>query len=508
MNNIPTDVFHPEMEKLVQILRDKINNDDPQFFRIMVSYFFSKVASAMRTSVDVPGTGPVPVNMYAVNLALSGSGKGHSRDVLEDHVLSQFKTRFFESTYNYVASKNIAQIALKRATRKQTDPDVEKERAEIEFEQLGPLPFVFDSGTTAAVKQMREKLLLGGAGSMNMEIDEIGSNLVGNIDVLTSFLELFDMGKIKQKLTKVTRENTRNEEIDGNTPANMLLFGTPTKLLNGSKTEEEFYEMLETGYARRCFFGFSRSNTKNLDITAEEMLKKLTDPGASTYVHKLSDKLAALGDPGNFGVVLRMDEPTQLYWLEYRIACMKKAAKFSPEHQEVLKTEMEHRYFKALKLAGAYAFIDQSPMITKDHIDYAISLAEASGQALRRILTRDRVHAKLASFIATIGREVTQADLVEELPYYKGSESHKRELMALAIAYGYKNNMVIKREVIDGIEFFSGSTIAETDLTQINLAYSSDITRGYKNDVVAFDQLHKLCTINDYHWVNHHLEDE
>jgi hypothetical protein len=40
--NLP---FHPKMEKIVDILRKKTQNEDPVFFRLMVSYFFSKMAS-------------------------------------------------------------------------------------------------------------------------------------------------------------------------------------------------------------------------------------------------------------------------------------------------------------------------------------------------------------------------------------------------------------------------------------------------------------------------------
>jgi signal peptidase I len=45
------------------------------------------------------------------------------------------------------------------------------------------------------------------------------------------------------------------------------------------------------------------------------------------------------------------------------LECEGKAEQFR-EHQEVLKAEVSHRYYKALKLAGAYAFVDKSPVIT------------------------------------------------------------------------------------------------------------------------------------------------
>ena len=75
---------------------------------------------------------------------------------------------------------------------------------------------------------MREKLLLAAAGSMNFELDEVGSHMITNTDVLNTFLELYDIGLIKQKLIKNTHENRRSQEIPGNTPTNLMMFGTPT----------------------------------------------------------------------------------------------------------------------------------------------------------------------------------------------------------------------------------------------------------------------------------------
>jgi len=110
---------------------------------------------------------------------------------------------------------------------------------------------------------MRQKLLLANAGSMCLEIDEISSNFAGNAEVLTTYLELYDKGLIKQKLTKNTKENKRYEEIWGKTPTNLMLFGTPVKLLDGSKVEEDFKEMLEIGYARRFLIGYSNKVIHN-----------------------------------------------------------------------------------------------------------------------------------------------------------------------------------------------------------------------------------------------------
>lgn len=506
MKDLSTVDYFAPAEKLSQILCEKTQNTDPLFFRVLVSYYFTKVASMMRAQIKTHDRGVIPVSMYALNLAASGHGKGHSTNIVEEQVIQKFKHIFLEETFPAVSQANLEQLALLRSNRKGTDLEIEQTDVNNEFESLGTLAFSFDSGTTAAVKQMRHKLLMANAGSMNMEIDEIGSNLLGNMEVLTTFLELFDIGKVKQKLLKNTNESRRSEEIDGRTPTNMMLFGTPAKLLNGSKEEEEFYSMLETGYARRCIFGYNKAANHNSDLTAEQLYDIMTDNTSTAYIEQLSDKLALLASPNNFNKQLLMTRDVSILVLEYKLQCDKEADSY-PDHEEIKKAEIAHRYFKALKLAGTYAFIDSSLYVTEDHIYNAIKLVEESGKAFLGILTRDRNYVKLANYIANVGREVTHVDLNEDLPFYKGTESNKKSMMDYAIAHGYQNNIIIKRHFLDGIEFLKGESLQKTDLEKIIVSYSTDMTTGFRSNEIPFRQLHKLVQAPNYHFVNHAIVD-
>ena len=495
---------HPTSEKLVEILCSKTQNTNPLFFRVLVGYYFSVIASMMRATIVTHDRGDIPINMYALNLSPSGTGKGFSTNIMENEVINGFRQRFQEETFPVLAEQNLPKLSLKRANRKSTDPDEELIRVQKEFELLGTLMFSFDSGTPAAVKQMRHKLLMASAGSMNLQIDEIGSNLVGNIEVLNTFLELYDVGNIKQKLIKNTSENIRNEEIIGRTPTNMMMFGTPAKLLNGSKTEEELYSMLETGYARRCFFGYMRATSKGKQQTAEEVYEALANQDSNKYLEILSDRLESLADIINVDKRLMMSKETSMILIEYRLKCEREADSL-PEHEEIKKAEISHRYFKALKLAGAYAFVDDYPEVTEKHVYHAIKLAEESGASFNSLLTRDRNYVKLAKYIASVRRDITQADMVEDLPFYRGASGQKTEMLSLAIAYGYKNNIIIKKSFADGIEFLRGETLEPTDLHKMTISYSSEITENYRNETAPFDQLHKLTQVQGMHWVNHHL---
>ena len=500
---------HPVSEEIVEVLKNKTQSSITDFFRVTVAFHLSRMESMMHTKVETKDRGVIPVNCYAIALAPSGLGKGNSTNVLEEQITAGFRTIYMEKTFPSLAKKSLKSIGHKRfnasSNIKKTLED-EVLKVESEFEDLGDLPYDYDSGTPAAFKQVRHKCLMAEAGALNFFVDEIGDNLLTNSDMLKVYLEAFDVGKIKQKITKNTADNKRLKEINGKVPCNMLLFGTPAKLLDGAKTEEEFMIMQETGYARRCFFAYSTGSVNDVSLTPEQVYDLAVSDTDIIVTTKLNKLFVNLAKEANFGITIQMDKAVNLQLIEYRQSCEKLANEY-PEHKFIHKAEMGHRYFKALKLSGAYAFIDSSPKVTAEHLHAAIKMAEESGDAFHRILARERPFIKLAKFIGSYGSELTKSDIIEELPCYKGNELQKKEMMKLAIEHGYKNNIIIKETERDGIDFYKGEMLQETDTDKIVLSYSTDITKNYKNHTVSFNQLHKLTTANGLHWVARHLRD-
>jgi hypothetical protein len=496
--------YHPTSEQLVQVLRDRTQRDDFLFFRLMVAYYFALAASQMRCLIAMPN-GDIPVNAYMLNLAPSGYGKTMSMNLMEEEVLLQFRHQFMQSTFPILAEQNMQKVALNRAARNGTDEASELTGLQGSFKRCGPLLFSFAEGTSPAVKQMRNKLTMANAGSMNLIMDEVGDNLIPNKDVFPTFIELYDKGLIKAKLTKNTNDSLRDEEIVDKTPANLLMFGVPNKLFDGSQIEQELVSMLESGYARRCFFGYVRNSARR-KMTAEEMYNLSIDKSSEAVVQQLSDRLENLADIVNANKKLTIKKETIILLNEYQIDCADRAEHIA-EHREMHKRELSERSFKVLKLAGAYAFIDDSPEITQEHIHNAIRLAEDSGEAFTLMMGRDKAHMKLAKFIAAEGEDVTHADLAENLPFYRGSVSVKQDMLTQAIAYGYKNNIIIKKSFSDGIEFLRGESLKETDLTKMVVAYSDHEAYRYANETAPFDKLHKLTQNAGLHWTNHHMKD-
>jgi hypothetical protein len=505
--------YHPFSERIVDILVRKVNNDNRHFFRILTGYYLSKVASMMRCNIQTNDRDVIPVNTYVLNLMVSGTGKGHSTNILERDFIAYFKKEFLNNIFPRKAEENIQTLARERAEWRinvghsilplDEETAIQVTNFQSHYDRLGQLAFSFDSGTSPAVKQMREKLLLASAGSMNLELDEVGSNMSANADVLNTFLELYDVGLVKQKLIKNTQENIRSEELAGNTPTNLMMFGTPTKLLDGGKTEEEFKQFLETGYARRLLFGYTTESHRTKYASAQERYHQMVDP------HLAKDILAIQQAFTNFAKrpfnpVLQMTEANSIYLIQYQMKC-EDAADEMKDHMSIHKAEIIHRYYKAIKLAGAYTFADNSTEITQDHLDYAISVVEDSGEAFHQLMRKQGPYERLAHYLADCDQEVTQHELVEELAFYGGSEAQRKDLMTLATSYGYRNNIIIKKRMLDDIEFFDGETLQETDLDSLTVAISKDIAYNFEfhDPKPSFTLLHQLTTAQNLHYTAH-----
>lgn len=501
--DLSTVKHHPAITEISQVLSDRTRNKDLPFFRVITAYFMCVVASTMRATLSTKDRGEVLVNLYAVALNPTGTGKGYSVGITENEILMGFRKNFTENTLPVLAEANLRKLANQRAAQNNTDEEDEYTGLNKEYQNTGAYPFVFDKGSDVAIKQIRDKLLLAGTGSINLQVDEIGSNLLGSTDALAAYLELYDQGMIKAKITKNTSENKRTTEIIGKTPANTLLFGTPSKLLNGAKTEQEFYDLLETGYARRCIFTTGVPLQNQEKLTPAEEYAALIDPANKATTIKWANHFTSLADISKQNWMIDVPDDVAIELLAYRMEC-EALAHAMPEHANLEKAEMAHRYFKTLKLAGAYAFIDEESTLTMTHLHSAIKLVEESGEAFKALLNREKSYMKLARYIAEVGVEVTHADLLDALPFYKASTAQRNEAITMATAWGYKHHIMLKRNTNEfGIELFSGETLQETSLDALTLSYSTDFAEDYTGETVSFSDLPTLTQSQGYHWANH-----
>jgi len=494
-------MLHPLSERLVELLVKKTQINNKQFFRTVVPFYLGLMASSMRASIS--GWQPdrnIPINIYALCLSPSGSGKGSSTSFIENALLGGFIETFINETMPAHADEHLQTIALRRAYAKGTETEEEIQDIRKEYALVGSYYPFFDSATAPAIKQQRYKLLLADCGSLNFICDEIGSNLLDQKEVLNVFLELYDLGLVKDKLTKNTKDNVRPKHMEGTTPANMLMFGSPSKVMDGGKTEEYLFQMLETGYARRCLFSYNQTIDKT-ELTVEELVEQMLDLQTNGETESIAEQFKSLAHPSNLGRKIHIERNQLKKILAYKLSCMKRAESFL-DGEELKRIEMEHRYFKVLKLAGLYAWLEKRNISDED-IEQAIGLVELSGEEFLRMATKEQIHVKLAHFIANQPNKVSLSDLSLNLPYWKGSKQYKDEMLSLAIAYGYQNNILIKRHVEEDVVFYSGETLLETDLNKLIFSSSSHQAEGYEEQVVSWEELQEVGKVDGFSWTTH-----
>ena len=112
--------YHPLSEKIVNHLSTVTQNPNKHLFRIMMTYYFGMLTSHMRVGIHGWGDSTLPVNIYAICLSESGTGKGYTMNTLNTQVINRFRETFLEETFLSAAEENIERLANDRVRRRGT----------------------------------------------------------------------------------------------------------------------------------------------------------------------------------------------------------------------------------------------------------------------------------------------------------------------------------------------------------------------------------------------------
>ena len=499
-------------EKLVSTICNKVGTNERSFFRVHVAYYFAMLASSMRVEYYEPAsvTRSRPINVYAVNLAPSGFGKGYSTKLVERQVMRGFRQKFMDETLPTMAAHNLHKLADFRARKYVKDPEEMLIKLEKEYERAGPYHMSFSKPTEASIIQLRHKVLMSSVGSINLQVDEIGINLQKTKDAFASFLELYD-GEMLINLTKNTQDSIRGDQMFGITPASMMLFGSPVLLLDDPDNWRDFQNLVSTGFGRRCIWSYV-SDEQYAEmvrfLTPEKMLELAKLGSDDSELDDLCNQLAELADPLKANTKLLMPDETSLLWFAYMNDCKQRALAL-PASDQALQAEMEHRHDKTLRIAGAYAFAEGSPQIEVSHLESAIALAEDSGEAFRRIMTRPMSCERVAKYLADCSpQEFTKVTLQEQLPYFKKATKADRDtILSEAMDWGYTNNISVRRRFSGGIEHYSAQSLKSNDLSALVFSVSYELAYNYSSVKIPWDKVKTFADSDGIHWINHALID-
>jgi len=490
-----------KLNEIISIVKSKLPESDTHFTVMMIMNKMAQLSANMRVKVHYMDGTLIPVNFYGMMLASSGVGKGKITNLLEENITGMFEERFMKQLAPEVSDDRLHFLAEQRAITNGTSEPIELAEVLKEWNRLPKHLYSFSDATIEGVKAKRVKLSMIELGATNLEIDEIALNIERVSEVLALFLEAYDIGKAKQKLIKVD-SNSESLKV----PANAFFFGTPARLLNGGKAEKIFIDLLAQGYARRMFFGYLSDEVEAIEISTQDKLAAMRDMSVAANMDEVKLYFAKFADKRYQGKVLSIIDEVATIIIDYEKDCIKRAKSFK-RHQEIERAEISHRYWKVVKLAGILCFIDDRDSISEEDVTDAIAVAEESGIAFKNIMNRPANHVRLLDFILDQEKNITQADLVEQLHFYSStSKQQKEEMLVLATAYAYKNNAVIKRNIIDGIEFISAQQLKGYDGTNTILSLSTEITENYDNRLGKFDDIKNILK-SSFNYSAHHFKE-
>jgi len=500
-NDMVINNFHPKMEEIVDLLVARTGTQDRNFFRIMVTYKFAEVATNMRANIHYAGTKNIPCNVYALDLAPSGYSKNASMNILDKDIFKGFKDLFMEETMKEVQDTSLARLAEGVSLSLGIEIEEAYAKIEKEYNNLPTFLYQFGASTIEGVKSLRTKLSMANIGATNNIMDEIGHNIMENKETMKLYFDTYDLGLSKNKLIKIDS----NRDLSGAVPCNLFAFGTQSRLLDGATVEKTFFEFLEDGYGRRFLFGYVDGAEKK-KLTGAEKYAMIMDPKVENKLSDFNREFTYLADIENHDKEFKLSRVCTEKIMDYQTICEDRASELR-DHESILKAVIEHSYWRVLKVAGAYAFIDASDEITESHIDNAIELAEMSIASFMTMLKRERPYEKLAKYISSAEGKLTQVDLTEDLAFYKGSETQRRDLMNMAVAFGYNNNIIIRKTIHDGIEFVEGETLKEVDKDNLTVSWSKDIAYNFKEKTeLKSKDLYKVATSKGVHYCSHQFK--
>lgn len=502
--DLPTKVYNKHVTDITKYITTFTGSTNESFTKVCVIYYLGLMAASMRAQLVTKDQGNLDINVYAMNFGDSGIGKGYAVTLMK-----RLMKGFFAGLKQQMATRsaaNIESLALEISVLKGTEPDVESEQLRKQYEDAGEFLNEFDSGTTAGMRQLKTMLTIAGVGSLNLVTDEIGDTLGDLTELMPAFLIGYDSaGGASKKLILNTKDRPRGSTAESDVVSTMMLFGTPQTVFDGGVTENNLISLLQTGYARRSFIGYSESGEVVVEAS-KDVYDKRVSTEVLEFVSKTSKQFTDLADAANMKIAVPKE--ISLMCIDYQTLNKVRTSKL-PMHSTLQRTELQHRHYKMLKLAGVFAFIDGRSELSIRDVKESITYTEEFGETfVEKIVNRQRDYERLAHYLADTPFPVNQADMIQQLPYYsQASPGARNTLVQLAAAYGVQANISISTTERSGVAFFEGKALVPTDMNKIIVSHGENLGEGYSSTTLPFNNVANLVKHPNTHWVNHALHE-
>lgn len=257
------------------------------------------------------------------------------------------------------------------------------------------------NATVSGMYAYAESFNLCRFGSLNIEIDEIGNAITSKAELFENLLTPYDNGDF-QPVAKRTDSNAM--DISG-LPVNLYSFGNKVRLFNGDNTERDFIQLIDEGYGRR--FIFVDDNSTNKNKTPQEVLAEMkTSEDIRRARSKERNYIASVIKRENFKKVLSLSDEAMLVYATIKA----EGDSYVNDTKGLLPAvvaDLSERYFKAVKLAGVYAFFDGSDTVEAKHMEQAYEIVKESSKVLADLRRIKPLHRRLLDAIVNEEGKVT-----------------------------------------------------------------------------------------------------
>lgn len=417
--------FKHEYPTVIKSAMQAISGNVPEKMQaLMAATELILYASHLRKPILWEGS-TIPVNTISFLIGDSGAGKGRSVKSVRN---------LLKPGYELIDKAREQDAKAKAVEDAEADG---KKPTDWRKYYSKPRSLIANVSTLPGTMKHLAALEHGRLGAGFLYVDEVGSELVSNKDLSENIIALaigYDSGEIPPKLLK---DDTNQVEPIHNLPFSGLLFGSPANIIYDEPTKKKFKDEFSTKLSRRSFFCFARlSPEKPVYATIEEA--RQADRAERVRTKEVTEALtpwftALVGATKQtpLAVAPEVEDLFSDYhgYNEWAADTMSKQHPMSALHRR-------HMQWKALKLAGAIAILENEETLTADHYIQAINFTEAFATDLEEFeIELDKEPYELCADYMKATAENGYINMsthkLRKMGYIKGNGSPKNKLLEL-----------------------------------------------------------------------------
>jgi hypothetical protein len=372
------DALSPKINSFTQKVMNAIPFDtvpDKMKAVIAISHITSFAGQFRRNIRLIDGTS-VPINAISFIFAASGAHKDSANNAAK-----KCFAKGYEKINEYLKTETIKQAIATATAKGEDDPEL----PEVYREYLHPIPPLFMSVSTAPglIQHINDIGVLP-MGASSIYTGEFSDELAHNqnmLDCIKVISETFDLGVKEATYTKGVE--FRNAEINGQS-VSALFIGSPGHVLYDESTKKKFHVAFMSKLARRSWFCYAAEKLDEPDFADEP------DPLEALYNYRTKIDLtgmkareaiaSAVDEVTDYGIST-LDQDIEISEATYRLFEVYRRynndlVNSLPNQDTTYSLIRRHLQWKALKLAGAYAFFSLSNTVEAHHYIDAIRFCE------------------------------------------------------------------------------------------------------------------------------------